>query len=76
MKPSNVLTGISGGIVLLVLMLYLQSCGGGGENPAQTPKDKAAALLTAPTWKLQSVAADGVDQSTLFKNWSYAKVVN
>lgn len=60
-----------GALLILVAMLtYLGSCGGGGGDPApaETEVQKATKLLTAGLWSMQTVQVDGTDRTTTYKD--------
>jgi hypothetical protein len=60
-------------IVFLFACSQLISCGGGGGDdptPEKTKAEEVTAKLTASQWKVGSVTVDGVDQSSLFKNFN------
>jgi hypothetical protein len=60
-------------IAFLAACLQFISCGsGGGDDPTpeKTKAEEVTAKLTASQWKVGSVTVDGVDQSTLFKNFN------
>jgi hypothetical protein len=69
-KIMRVIVSIFPLLTLLGIMIQLQSCddGKGPSTPTQTLVDQETALMTAVTWKLQRVTADGVDQEPLFKS--------
>lgn len=59
-------------VLLLIIVLILARCGGGGDPaPATASKqDDVKARLTAPTWKIQTVAVDGSDKTSTYKDLS------
>ena len=73
MKPTSYIMSIKilfSMAVLLYMGAHLISCG--GDDPVQEPTKGELALksLTASSWNVKSVTVDGVDQSTLFKNFT------
>jgi hypothetical protein len=51
-------------------LIALQSCGKSDPAPSQTEAQRVTALLTASTWKIQTVTVDGVNQNALFPNFT------
>lgn len=64
MKPGNKWMIVLAPIFLFVMMTELSSCK--KSDPEPSAQDKVKAKLIANNWKMQSVAADGVDQTSVY----------
>lgn len=51
-------------LAVILSLLVLSSCGGGGSTPSAT--EVTTNQLKANTWRISTVTVDGVDQTTLF----------
>src|SRR5690349_10736515 len=53
-------------LMIVVMGMVAMACGGGDSEP--TKQDKVRKLLTAGTWKIQSVTVGDLDAMELFEN--------
>jgi hypothetical protein len=57
---------LSTGILLIVLGLVLQHCGGSDPAPPATEAQRVTALMKTGAWKIQAATVDGASQTALF----------
>ena len=60
-------------IATMATLIHLSGCKGGSSDPTPTPaskQDEVKAILTSPTWKMQSVTVDGTDKTSIYKDLS------
>jgi hypothetical protein len=54
-------------LLIIVSLITFSNCGDSKKDPEPTEAEKTTKLLTAATWKLQSLTIDGVSDSNFFK---------
>lgn len=58
-------------IATVATLIHLSGCKGGAADPTPAPaskQDEVKAILTSPTWKMQSVTVDGADKTSIYKD--------
>jgi hypothetical protein len=63
MKTINLLFSL----LIIVSLITFSNCGDTKKDPEPTEAEKTTKLLTAATWKLQSLTIDGVSDDKFFK---------
>lgn len=54
-------------LIIIVTLFTFSNCGDTKKDPEPTEAEKTTKLLTASTWKLQSLTIDGVSDNNFFK---------
>ncbi len=73
MKTSNRILVVFLVIMSIATLIHLSGCSGAAADPTPAPaskQDEVKAILTSPTWKMQSVTVDGADKTSIYKDLS------
>jgi len=54
-------------LLIMISLITFSNCGDTKKDPVPTEAEKTTKLLTAATWKLQSLTIDGVSDNNFFK---------
>ena len=55
-------------VLALLSIGFLSSCGSSSDAPTISKQDQVKAILTASTWKVNTVSVDGVDKTITYKD--------